>query len=161
MTVTRAGELALQLATTRGGRANRVSAPLPETAAGWTHVAATWDGRRRLRRGGSVQSTAAPRARACLGDEWRGAPVNGLRLGYLTYAGPPSPETARGWLDDVAVWRQALTPAQVAGLHTLGNRFGYDAAEVDTLFNAPREYPVTVGGVEWERVDDQAAPGAV
>ena len=158
LTVTRAGELALQLATTRGGRANRVSAPLPETAAGWTHVAATWDGGDACGEA-VVYIDGRAAARACLGDEWRGAPVNGLRLGYLTYAGPPSPETARGWLDDVAVWRQALTPAQVAGLHTLGNRFGYDAAEVDTLFNAPREYPVTVGGVEWERVDDQAAPG--
>ena len=58
-------------------------------------------------------------------------------------------------VDDVAVWKQALTPAQVVALHALGSDYGYDASEVDELFNAPRDHAVRVGGRRWERI---AAP---
>ena len=58
-------------------------------------------------------------------------------------------------VDDVAVWRQALTPAQVAALHVLGRDYGYNASEVDLLFNAPRDHAIRVGGRRWERI---AAP---
>ena len=58
-------------------------------------------------------------------------------------------------VDDVAVWRQALTPAQGVALHALGSDYGYNASEVDSLFNAPRDHAVRVGGRRWERI---AAP---
>ena len=115
---------------------------------GWIHVAFAWgsvaggqeavlylDGEAKIR---STEFIPTPRSRSAL---------------------PPG-----GWLeigddgvvvDDVAVWRQALTPAQIAALHLLGNDYGYDAAEVDTLFNVPREHAVQVGGRRWERM---AAP---
>ena len=69
LTVTRAGELALQLATTRGGRANRVKRPAAgdgrRVDARGRHVGR----RRRLRRGGSVHRR--PR---------RGARLSGRRV---------------------------------------------------------------------------------
>ena len=45
----------------------------------------------------------------------------------------------------MAVWRQALTSAQIAALHALGNEYGYDVGVVDLLFDAPRDYPMRVG----------------
>ena len=62
-------------------------------------------------------------------------------------------------VDDVAVWQQALMPAQVAALHILGRYYGYYASEVDQLFNAPRDYPVPVGERRWERIRSQADNG--
>ena len=144
------------MATTTGGETNRVSALLPERApavssagearaaasAEWTHVAATWDGGDACGEA-VVYIDGQAAADACLGDAWTGTAVNSLRLGYL--AGGGRSRRPRAWLDDVAVWRQALTPAQVAGLHALGGRSGYDAARVNTLFDALRDNTVTVG----------------
>ena len=56
-------------------------------------------------------------------------------------------------VDDIAIWRQPLMPMQVAALYQLGNRFAYNASEVDSLFNTPEEDGVTrIGNHLWQRV---------
>jgi hypothetical protein len=57
-----------------------------------------------------------------------------------------------GTLDDVAVWGDALTPAEVRALHDLGDdaTLAYDAGEVDTLFASfAAAQDVTIGGRLW------------
>ena len=117
----------------------------------WMHVAATWQASPVA--AGCDEATLYVNGKAaassCLPNPQQFVPLGNLLVGG---AG-----ASDAYIDDLAVWRQALTPDQVAGLYTLGNNLGCTAAEVDTLFNAPREYPVAACGREWERTNLLAA----
>ena len=148
LSITREGKLSLQLHA--DGRDGKLSSPPldEEISKGWMHIAATWD----AGHGGDavLYVNGKTRAWSYLGKSLASAPAADLIIGLMS---PPAAGSEDGpYLDDVAVWRQELTPGQIAALHSLGNRFGYNAAEVDMLFNAPRDYAVQVGGREWERM---------
>lgn len=146
--ITKEGELALQLMVDSEVK-RLASTPLPQDM--WTHVAATWDAQDTC---GEVilYVNGQEEASACLGRPLWGIPENSLLLGGLLPAEPQVNGETVAYLDDVGVWRQTLAPGQIAALHTLGNRFGYDAAQVDTLFNIPRNYEVEMGGRLWSRI---------
>ena len=115
----------------------------------WTHVAATWDGSGNACGTAILYINGREAARSCLGGgPMRGIPAGSLLMNELPPAGT-QPRTGAN-LDDVAVWRQALTPDQVAALYTLGNEFGYAAAQADTLFSTPPELPCGGGRTQVE-----------
>ena len=61
------------------------------------------------------------------------------------------PETV---IDDIALWRQPLMPIQIEALYRLGNRFSYDASQVDALFNTPENNGITkIGDRVWHRAE--------
>ena len=43
-------------------------------------------------------------------------------------------------------------PVQIKALYEIGNHFSYNASEVDTLFNTPKENGITkIGDQRWQR----------
>ena len=154
-TITKERELALRLAA--GGPEERLAIPLPLPLLDeWMHIAATWDadagggacGEATLYINGLQRGVSS-----CLGNSLAALPGDSLTIGELEGGQGAQSGASVALLDDVAVWRQALTPAHVAALHTLGNEFGYDATQVNTLFNTPAIYPSEVGSRQWTRTD--------
>ena len=117
----------------------------------WQHIVATWDGREDC--GEAILYVNGERvARACLGK-----PLSADDTGNLLLGGFAEDSTANNpttLVDDIAIWRQPLMPMQVEALYKLGNRFSYNASEVDALFNTPEEDGVTkIGDHVWHRAE--------
>ena len=117
----------------------------------WQHIVATWDGREDC--GEAILYVNGERvAQACLGK-----PLSADDTGNLLLGGFAEDSTANNpatLVDDIAIWRQPLMPMQVEALYKLGNRFSYNASEVDTLFNTPEEDGVTkIGDQVWHRAE--------
>ena len=89
-------------------------------------------------------------AHSCFGEPLDAENTDNLLLGGLTQESATNNPNIL--IDDIAIWRQALMPVQVKALYEIGNRLSYNASEVDTLFNTPKEDGITkVGGQRWQR----------
>ena len=125
----------------------------------WLHVAATWEGRDDCGRA-ILYINGRPAGEACLGRPLSAEGTDNLLLGGFSEG---QGDTAT-LVDDIALWRQALLPVQIEALYQLGNRFSYNAAEVDSLFNTPEAAGEVAGvsivrGRRWQRaaLEDTAA----
>ena len=91
-------------------------------------------------------------AQTCLGKPLSADDTDNLLLGG--FAENPTANNPATLVDDIAIWRQPLMPMQVEALYKLGNRFSYNASEVDALFNTPEEDGVTkIGDHVWHRAE--------
>ena len=117
----------------------------------WQHIVATWDGRDDC--GEAILYVNGERvAQACLGKPLSADDTDNLLLGG--FAEDSTANNPATLVDDIAIWRQPLMPMQVEALYKLGNRFSYNASEVDTLFNTPEEDGVTkIGDQVWHRAE--------
>ena len=117
----------------------------------WMHIAATWDGRSEC--GETILYVNGARVgRACLGKPLSADDTDNLLLGG--FAEDPKTNHPETLIDDIALWRQPLMPMQIEALYRLGNRFSYDASQVDALFNTPEEDGTTkIGDQVWHRTE--------
>ena len=117
----------------------------------WQHIVATWDGREDC--GKVVLYVNGERvAQACLGKPLSADDTDNLLLGG--FAEDSTANNPATLVDDIAIWRQPLMSMQVEALYKLGNRFSYNASEVDALFNTPEEAGVTkIGDHVWHRAE--------
>ena len=117
----------------------------------WMHIAATWDGRNQC--GETILYINGVRvAQACLGKPLSADDTNNLMLGG--FAEDPKTNHPEISIDDIAIWRQPLMPMQIEALYRLGNRFSYDASQVDALFNTPEDDGITkIGDQVWYRTE--------
>ena len=115
----------------------------------WIHIATTWDGRSEC--GETILYVNGARvARACLGKPLSADNTDNLLLGG--FAEDPKTNHPETLIDDIALWRQPLMPMQIEALYRLGNRFSYDASQVDALFNTPEDNGTTkIGDRVWHR----------
>ena len=117
----------------------------------WMHMVATWDGRSEC--GETILYVNGIRvAQACLGKPLSAEDTDNLLLGG--FAEDPTTNRPETSIDDIAIWRQPLMPVQVEALYQLGNRFSYDASQVDALFNTPKNNGTTkIGDQVWHRAE--------
>ncbi len=117
----------------------------------WVHIAATWDGRGEC--GETILYVNGARvARACLGKPLSADDTDNLLLGG--FAEDPKTNHPETLIDDIALWRQPLMPMQIEALYRLGNRFSYDASQVDALFNTPENNGITkIRDRVWHRAE--------
>ncbi len=115
----------------------------------WMHIVATWDGRDQC--GETILYVNGTRvARACLGKPLSADDTDNLLLSG--FAEDPTTNHPQTSIDDIAIWRQPLMPMQIEALYRLGNRFSYDASQVDALFNTPENDGITkIGDQVWHR----------
>ena len=138
--------------TTNGKTAKLESTTLDQTLWGqWMHIAATWDGRSEC--GETILYVNGVRVgRACLRKPLSADNTDNLLLGG--FAEDPKTNHPETLIDDIALWRQPLMPMQIEALYRLGNRFSYDASQVDALFNTPEEDGTTkIGDQVWYRTE--------
>ena len=136
--------------TTNDETAKLESKTLDRTLWGqWMHIVATWDGRSEC--GETILYVNGARvARACLGRPLSADDTDNLLLGG--FAEDLKTNHAETLIDDIALWRQPLMPMQIEALYRLGNRFSYDASQVDALFNTAEEDGTTkIGDRVWHR----------
>ncbi len=117
----------------------------------WMHIVATWDGRDQC--GETILYVNGMRvAQACLGKPLSADDTANLLLGGFTEDPTTNhPETS---IDDIAIWRQPLMPMQIEALYRLGNRFSYNASQVDALFNTPEQDGITkIEDQVWHRAE--------
>ncbi len=117
----------------------------------WMHITATWDGRNQC--GETILYINGMRAaQACLGKPLSADDTDNLLLGG--FAEDPTTNHPETLIDDIAIWRQPLMPMQIEALYRLGNRFSYDASQVDALFNTPEDDGITkIGDQVWHRAE--------
>ena len=126
------------------------SKTLDQTSWGqWMHIVATWDGRDQC--GETILYVNGARvAQTCLGKPLSADDADNLLLGG--FAEDPTTNHPQTSIDDIAIWRQPLMPMQIEALYRLGNRFSYDASQVDALFNTPKQDGTTkIGDQVWHR----------
>ena len=115
----------------------------------WMHVAVTWDGRDSCGKTILYVNSVAV-AQSCLGKPLSAEGTDNLLLGGLVQK--TTTDHSETLIDDIAIWRQPLMPIQIDALYSLGNRFSYNASEVDTLFNTPEKDGVTkIRDHRWQR----------
>ena len=102
----------------------------------WLHIAATWDGRDNCGKA-VLYVNGESVAEDCLGRPLSAEGTDDLMLGG--FAEDSIPNNSEILVDDIAIWRQPLMPIQIKALYEIGNRFSYNASEVDALFNTPRQ----------------------
>ena len=117
----------------------------------WMHIVATWDGRDQC--GETIlYINGMLVAQACLGKPLSADDTDNLLLGG--FAEDPTTNHPETSIDDIAIWRQPLMPMQIEALYRLGNRFSYDASQVDALFNTPENNGITkIGEQVWHRAE--------
>ena len=117
----------------------------------WMHIVATWDGRDQC--GETVLYVNGARvAQTCLRKPLSADDTDNLLLGG--FAEDPTINHSETLIDDIAIWRQPLMPMQIEALYQLGNRFSYDASQVDALFNTPEDDGTTkIGDQVWHRAE--------
>ena len=106
----------------------------------WIHIAATWDGRDDCGET-TLYVNGESVDQACLGTPLSADDSDNLLLGGFSQSHTAS--NAKVLVDDIAIWRQPLLPLQIEAIYKLGERFSYNASEVDALFNTPEENGVT------------------
>ncbi len=138
--------------TTNGQTRKLESKTLDQTSWGqWMHIVATWDGRDQC--GETILYVNGARvAQTCLGKPLSADDADNLLLGG--FAEDPTTNHPQTSIDDIAIWRQPLMPMQIEALYRLGNRFSYDASQVDALFNTPEDDGITkIGDQVWHRAE--------
>lgn len=75
-------------------------------------------------------------------------PMNRLGIGALTRSNVADLYT--GWVDEVSVWDEVLTPQQIAALYALGAARGGNASDLDNFLTAfASQSNITTGGRPW------------
>ena len=117
----------------------------------WMHIATTWDGRDQC--GKTVLYVNGARvAQTCLRKPLSADDTDNLLLGG--FAEDPTINHPETLIDDIAIWRQPLMSMQIEALYQLGNRFSYDASQVDALFNTPENDGTTkIEDQVWHRAE--------
>ena len=123
----------------------------------WIHIAATWDGRDECGKA-VLYVNGESIAQSCLGRPLSAENTNDLLLGETQDS---TVDNANTLIDDVAIWRQPLMPMQIDAVYKLGDRFSYNASEVDALFNTPEKDGITqIGEHQWQRTTLEQTPNA-
>ena len=116
----------------------------------WIHIAATWDGRNDCGET-MLYVNGESVAQACLGTPLSADDSDNLLLGGFSHS--PIANNSKVLVDDIAIWRQPLMPLQIEAIYKLGERFSYNASEVDALFNTPEGSGVTkINDDIWRRI---------
>ncbi|MBC6414685.1 MAG: LamG domain-containing protein, partial [Chromatiales bacterium] len=123
----------------------------------WIHIAASWDGRDECGKA-VLYVNGESIAQSCLGRPLSAENTNDLLLGETQDS---TVDNANTLIDDVAIWRQPLMPMQIDAVYKLGDRFSYNASEVDALFNTPEKDGITqIGEHQWQRTTLEQTPNA-
>lgn len=127
----------------------RMNAPLGRAArfGAWTHMAMTF-GPVQGTQGGLVAREAALYINGeRVADSTGLLPVDGIASGHVIGRVPLEIGGPGVAMDDVAIWDQALEPDQVRALYAMTDACGYDAADMDRMFNPERRVGPDIGSL--------------